>query len=141
MAKVPTEKEEQKAVIDWADAHIDIAPPLEWLHADLNGIPLPGSATTRARIINSMKAQGMKPGILDLSLDAARRGYHGLKIDMKRVRGGKVLEGQIEYMDYLASEGYLGQICQGANKAIGLLKWYLDIDCDCALCQVAEVVE
>jgi len=36
MSDIPTEKEEQIAVIDWADAHIDMAPPLEWLKKGLS---------------------------------------------------------------------------------------------------------
>jgi len=132
-----SEHDEQVAVINWADAHIDQAPCLEWIYAVINGVPLLGSQSTRSKIINYMKAEGMKPGILDLCLDAARHDYHGLKIEMK-VKGGTVREGQIEYMDFLATEGYLGQVCYSAKEAVELLKWYLDIECHCVACQIVE---
>ena len=126
----------QVAVIDWKNAHIDQVPCLEWLHSDLNDIPLAGNPKTRGRIVNYMKAEGMVPGILDLSLDAARRGYHGLKLEMK-IHPNKPTGGQIEYMDYLASEDYLAEVCYSAKQAVALLKWYLDIECDCVSCQLA----
>lgn len=127
-----SEHDDQVAVINWADAHIEQAACLEWLHSDLAGVYLGKGG---GRIVNKLKAEGMKPGILDLSLEAARHDYHGLKIEMK-VKPNKPTEGQIEYMDFLATEDYLGEVCYGANEAVELLKWYLDIECDCAACQI-----
>ena len=131
-----SEHEDQSAVIDWSDEHIEQAPPLEWIYAIINGIPLASSATQRAKIINYMKAEGMKPGVVDLCLPAARHGYHGLYIEMKK-QGGKVSEGQAEFLAYLETENYHGAVCVGAIEAVELLKWYLDIDCTCVACQIA----
>ena len=136
-----SEHDEQCAVINWADSHIEQAPPLEWIYSVPNGIPIPGKPSTRSRIINHMKAEGLKPGISDLCLPAARRDYHGLYIEMKK-SGGKikdVSEGQNEFLAYLETEGYLGVVCFGAVDAIDQLKWYLEIDeCSCVACQIAK---
>ena len=133
-----SEHEEQCAVIDWADGHIEQAPPLEWLYAIINGIPLAGNATQRAKIINYMKAEGMKPGVVDLCLPAARHDYHGFYLEMK-IKGGKVSEGQAEFLAYLETENYLGVVCFSALEAVEQLKWYLGVDgCGCVACQIIE---
>jgi len=131
-----SEHEEQKAVIDWATAHADQYPPLGWLYAIINGVPLAGSAKQRSRIINYMKAEGMLPGVVDLCLPAARQDKNGLYIEMKK-QGGKVSEGQAEFLAYLETENYHGAVCVGAIEAVELLKWYLGIDCTCVACQIA----
>ena len=130
---IPTERAEQVAVIEWARAHQDKEPCLEWFHCSLNGI------RSNARTINKMKAEGLVLGIFDLHLDAARHKYHGLKIDMKRTKGSKRSQGQIEYADFLATEHYLAQFCYGALEAVKLLKWYLGIECNCMACQIVEL--
>jgi len=130
-----SEHDEQCAVINWADSHIEQAPPLEWLYA------VPNGASTGAIGKNKLKAEGLKPGVSDLCLPAARRDYHGLYIEMKK-SGGKikdVSEGQNEFLAYLETEGYLGVVCFGAVDAIDQLKWYLEIDeCSCVACQIAK---
>ena len=131
-----SEHEEQSAVIDWCDAHVEQAPPLEWIYAIINGIPLAGSATQRAKIINYMKAEGMKPGVADLCLPAARQDKNGLYLEMKK-QGGKVSDGQAEFLAYLETENYHGAVCVGAIEAVELLKWYLNIECACVACQIA----
>ena len=131
-----TEHEEQAAVITWTDAHILELPCLDWLYAIPNGIPLPGNAKTRARIINHMKAEGMKPGVPDLFLPFPAREYHGMFIEMKKDASGKPSEGQVEFIDYANSVGYHCEVCGGRQAAIDALKWYLDFECNCPHCQM-----
>ena len=133
-----SEHEEQVAVIDWKNAHIYQRPCLEWLHSSLNGIPLAGSAKTRGRIINYMKAEGMTPGVPDLFLPFPAKGYHGLYIEMKKDDKGKPSEGQVDFLEYAEGVGYLCHLAGGAAHAVEAIKDYLELVCDCAACQLVE---
>lgn len=119
-----SEHDEQAALIDWANAHIGKWPELDWLYAVINGIPLPGSNLTRYRIINHMKAEGMKPGVSDLCLPCARGGYFGLYLEMKK-KGGKVREGQGEFLAFVSAQGYFDAVCYSTEEAIEVLTHYL----------------
>lgn len=122
-----TEHNEQTAVINWADSNIYRFPELEWLYAIINGIPLNGSPAQKGRVINYMKAEGMKPGISDLCLPSARGGYFGLYLEMKR-GDGKVRDGQNEFLEFVSQQGYYDAVCYSADEAIALLEWYLEQD-------------
>jgi hypothetical protein len=120
-----SESSEQSAVITWAGMNEYRFPQLRWLYSSLNGIPIPASKATRARIIGRMKAEGMKAGVPDLFLPVARHGYHGLFIEMKRSDGGVLSELQKEFMQFADENGYLDKVCHGYEEAVESLEWYL----------------
>jgi len=122
-----SEHDEQAAVIDWARRHEMRHPELYWLHSSLNGIVIPAPPATRARIINHMKAEGMRKGVPDLSLPLARRGFHGMYIEMK-AENGKLTPEQKDFMAYAEAAGYLDSVCFSADDAIDQLKWYIGIN-------------
>ena len=72
-----------------------------------------------------MKAEGMKNGIADLSLPVARHDYHGLFIEMKRNDGGEIRDEQNEFLEFVATQGYYGQVCYGYDEAVECLEWYM----------------
>lgn len=119
-----TEHAEQVAVIDWCNANEGRYPALRWIYSSLNGIFIPAPPKTRAKIINHMKAEGMKKGIPDLFLPAARHGYHGLFIEMKYGSNTPTIE-QKDFMKFADGEGYLDAVCNGADEAIETLEWYM----------------
>lgn len=120
----PSEHDEQKALVEWALMHVGKWPELDWLYAVINGIPLIGTPTQKARIINYMKAEGMKPGVSDLCLPSARGGYFGLYLEMKK-KGGRLREGQGEFLAYVAQAGYFDAVAYSADEAIEILNTYL----------------
>lgn len=120
-----SEHSEQALVIDWAKRHEGKYPELRWLHSSLNGIFIPGPRQIVYKIINHMKAEGMKKGVPDLFLPVARRGYHGLYIEMKRDDGGTVSDEQKEFLEFAEAQGYRDQVCYGYDDAIKELEWYL----------------
>jgi hypothetical protein len=122
-----SEHDEQATVIQWARYQEIRHPELYWLHSSLNGIVIPAPPATRARIINHMKAEGMRKGIPDLFLPLARRGYHGLYIEMKTDKGKLTVE-QKDFLAYAEAAGYLDLACFGADEAIDQLKWYIGIN-------------
>lgn len=123
-----SEHSEQALVIAWALRHEDMWPPLRWLHSSLNGIFIPASSKTRAKIINHMKQEGMKRGIPDLFLPCARRGKVGLYIEMKRNDGGVISQEQKDFLAYAEAENYHAVVCYGYEEAVEVLEWYLSDD-------------
>jgi hypothetical protein len=120
-----TEHSEQAMVIEWAKRHEMQYPELQWLFSSLNGIFIPGPRQMVYKIINHMKAEGMKKGIADLCLPVARHDYHGLFIEMKRTTGGNIRDEQSDFLEFVATQGYYGTVCHGYNEAVETLEWYL----------------
>lgn len=117
-----TEHDEQSALVDWARLMSWRWPCLRWLHAIPNGASLSGGPRTA----NRLKAEGMTPGICDLFLPFAARGYHGLYIEMKAPgRMSAVRDGQRDFMEYVESAGYLAQVHDSFETAKELIEWYL----------------
>jgi hypothetical protein len=121
-----SEHDIQSLVIEWAQRNEGNYPELKWLYSSLNGIFIPGSRQMAYKIINHMKQEGMKKGVLDLCLPVARHDYHGLYIDVKRDKKSEIQPEQIEFMDFLAQQGYYGTICVGYDETVETLTWYLN---------------
>lgn len=119
-----SEHSEQAAVIAWARLHERDYPALCWLHSSLNGIVIPARPAERARIINHMKAEGMKNGVPDLFLPAARQGFHGLYIEMKTAKG-RLQPEQEQFLAYADAAGYMCVTAYGYEQAVEALEWYL----------------
>lgn len=116
----PKESEEQATVIQWARAHEGQWPELALLHAS-------GQGRLHFRAIGAARREGLKAGVPDLHLPIARGGYHGLWIEMKRCRGGRVSAEQSWWHNRLDRiGGCLVVVSAGCKPAIGALEWYLN---------------
>lgn len=113
MTCAPTEAQEQQTVVEWCDA---VGVPV--FHVPNGGSRHPAEAA-------HLKAQGVKPGVPDLCVPVARGGYHGLFIEMKRTKGGRVTEAQDRWIRLLREQGYCAWCCHGADNAIALVEMYL----------------
>ena len=71
-----------------------------------------------------LRAEGLKSGVPDLCLPAARAGYHGLYIEMKRTKGGRATPEQKNGWG-AGKEGYKTALCRGAGEAIEAIENYL----------------
>jgi len=118
---VPTELAEQQVIFAWAKFHEQKHPELKLLHSTLNGIRLPIGLAVKA------KKSGNKPGCPDIYLDVAKRGYHGLRMELKRSRGGQLSQDQIWWIEMLRDQGYCVEVPKGANEAITYICDYLDM--------------
>lgn len=113
---VPTEAEEQIALFEWATLQSGRFPELALLYHVPNG----GS---RNKIEAArLRAQGVKSGVPDLCLPVARGANHGLYIELKRQRGGRISE---ERIDGLLKQGYAAAICKGWQEAASVIIDYL----------------
>nr|WP_294508356.1 hypothetical protein [uncultured Bilophila sp.] len=78
----PTESQEQKALFDWWRAYARNT-PLVMLH-------IPNGGARNAITGSRMKAEGVTAGVPDILLAVPRQGCHGLWIELKRRKGGRV---------------------------------------------------
>lgn len=121
---VLTEHQEQSLVVDWFNNRYPKYAHL--LIASANGANLAGSVSQRCAQMNKLKKSGLKVGFPDLQLCIARGGYHGLFIEMKRVKGGSISKDQKKYIRDLTDEGYKAVVCKGSDEAMAVIEQYLD---------------
>lgn len=84
---------------------------------------IPNGGKRNTREAANLKRQGVKAGVPDLCVPVARRGFHGLYIEMK-YGNNKATEKQKEWLEALNREGYLAKVCNGFDEAIELLNYY-----------------
>lgn len=119
----PTEHAEQTTLVSWFDRTY---PSLRGrMFAIPNGAQLAGSIAQRSRQVNKLKSEGMQVGVPDLFLPVPCGGYHGLFIEMKRLKGSATSADQKEWHAYLNASGYLCVVCKGHEAAISLITEYM----------------
>jgi hypothetical protein len=112
------ERPHQVALIKWVRTVRDIYPVLKLLYA------VPNGGDRNLRVARKLKAEGVLAGVADLCLPAARRGYHGLYLEMKSEEGVATKE-QKEFLRGVSGEGYCAVIAQGVDEAQATLEWYI----------------
>ena len=83
---------------------------------------IPNEAYRSARL----RAMGVKPGIPDTHLPAARDGFHGLWIELKRP-GEKLRPDQIYWAAALTAAGHKVCVCYTAETAMAEILAYLNL--------------
>lgn len=123
-APTMSEEEEQIALLQrlrYAEAR---CPELALLFA------IPNGGWRFPKTAARLKAAGVKAGVPDLFLPVARRNFHGLFIEMKRLKGGVVSDAQLDWITDLEAQGYAVYVCRGWWDAWKKLCWYLGIQED-----------
>ena len=128
---VADESTHQRTLLTWCSTAKNTMPELAWIYASANGGLR--SAATAGRL----KGEGVKAGVFDLSLDCARHGFHGLRIELKvpavpGIKGirnpkpaGKPSKEQLAWQENYTAEGYRAVICYGWLEARDVLTEYL----------------
>lgn len=113
-----SESREQQALFRWWDMYRSQYPA-----AVMFAVPNGGarSAITGARL----KAEGVLAGVPDVFLAFPAGGLHGLFIEMKRQKGGRVSPAQKAVMQALRMQGYEVAVCHGWQEARGCIEQYL----------------
>ena len=116
-----SESREQQALFRWWDIYRSQYPA-----ALMFAVPNGGarSAITGARL----KAEGVLAGVPDVFLAFPAGGLHGLFIEMKRQKGGRVSPAQKAVMQALRMQGYEVAVCHGWQEARGCIEQYLARD-------------
>lgn len=116
----PTEHQEQKVVVEWFDRQ----------YRDLSGrlFAVPNGGERHRAVAAKMKAEGVRPGVPDLWLPSPRGRFSGLVIELKRREGGRPSPSQLDWLNWLAEQGFLAVICNGADAAIDTIREYLSAE-------------
>ena len=113
-----SEETEQITLIDWCNINICRYPELELIYHVPNGGKRNKSEAIR------LKRAGVKKGVPDLFLPAARGNYHGLYIEMK-YGNGKTSKEQKEWIEKLNKQGYKAVVCNGFEEARETIERYI----------------
>ena len=114
---VLTEHQEAVAFMGWCNLH----PIAKNIFATQTGV------RTSIRTAVKAKKEGMKAGIPDYFLDEPRGVWHGLRIELKRTKGGVLSTDQKLWRDYYNERNYCWRLCKGADEAIATIKEYLSV--------------
>lgn len=118
---IPTESAEQQALFQWAALQEGTHPELSLLHH------IPNGGSRHKAEARRLKAEGVKAGVPDLCLPVARGQYHGLYVELKRVKKSRASEEQVAWLAKLAEQGYYVAICKGWEEAMETILGYLRI--------------
>jgi hypothetical protein len=123
---VPTEYQEQCAIVEWARMMSLHDARLRLLRAGMEGVRLTIGTRVKA------KRAGLDASWPDLTLFVLRPKdgggfWPGLFIELKRRKGGTVSPEQRAMHERLRCQGYRVEVCRGADEAIGTIKAYLGI--------------
>lgn len=111
----PTEHEEQVTLFTWFR--------MRYAGMLMYAIPNGGarSSITGARL----RDEGVLAGVPDIFLPCPSGGKHGLYIEMKRQKGGRVSAPQKAVMQALRMQGYEVAVCHGWQEARDYIEQYL----------------
>jgi hypothetical protein len=120
-ATMGSEHAEQVALIQWAAWLEPRYPALRLLHA------IPNGGKRDAVTASRMKAEGVRAGVPDLCLPVARKGYHGLYLELK-VGRNTISDLQEQWIDALREQGYFVDVAWGWQAAAQVIADYLGIE-------------
>lgn len=106
------EHNEQVALMHW------------WSYASKShGIPehllfaIPNGGDRNILVAAKLKAEGVRAGVPDLFLAVPRGRYHGLFVEMKKTKGGRIQANQKKMLEILEVYGYHSIVCHGFFEA------------------------
>lgn len=97
-------------------------------YCELRKIPvfaIPNGGTRHRLEAINLKRQGVRAGVPDLCVPVAKKGYHGLYIEMKYGKN-KATDKQEQWIELLNRNGYFAVVCVGAELAIKVIDWYFN---------------
>ena len=116
------EDQEQTKIFSWIQTNKTKYPALTMYFATGNGLTLTPGQRKKA------KAQGiLEKGIPDIIGDYPSNGYHGQRIELKRLKGSKTYIEQLARIEIYKQLGFKADIINGADEAIETIKQYLNI--------------
>lgn len=71
-----------------------------------------------------LKLEGVRAGVPDLFLPVPAGGKHGLFIEMKREKGGRLSPEQKDWLAHLNEQGYRAEVCKGFEAAKAVIQDY-----------------
>lgn len=114
-AITPLEEDEQRDFAEWLDCQ-----GVLWAH-------IPNERKASLAVLSSLARQGLKKGFPDNFIAVARGKWHGLFIELKRVKKCLSVRSkeQREWIKQLNAAGYKALFCYGAEEAKKAVREYL----------------
>ena len=107
----------QASFIDWFRAAYPVYA--------LNCFSIPNGGKRDKVTAAILRKEGLQPGVPDLLIAVARKGYHGLFIELKTLKGElSVMQKQLS--NVLIREGYQVSVCKGYFNAVETAKEYMN---------------
>lgn len=124
-AKNGSEHGNQVALFVWASQNTTDHPELRLMYA------IPNGGERNKIVAANLKAEGVRSGVPDIFLPAARGNWHGLYIELKRPKSegktaGRVSDDQKQWSDALQAQGYGVAVAVGWEQARDVLLQYLN---------------
>jgi len=110
------EHKEQVKVVKWFD--------LQYPSHKGRLYAIPNGGHRHIAVAKKLKAEGVRSGVPDMCLPIQSQGFAGLYIELK-AKGGKPTANQLDWLEYLAKQGYMTALCIGGDAAIDTIKSYL----------------
>lgn len=124
------ESDHQAAWFNWARSTLIRDYPgrtlADFSYAVPNGMMLAGGPAQRGRLMNSMKAQGLKVGVSDIVIALPRGPYHGAYMELKRDSASAITDAQENWTALMNEVGYNAGIVIGLDAAIAFARAYLN---------------
>ena len=115
---IPSEHEEQSALMRWAELAAHQEPDLGLLFA------IPNGGHRHPSVAAALKREGVKSGVPDLFLPVVRAPFPGLFIELK-AQSGTLSPTQKRWGDLLRAQGYAYAVAFGWEEAKDVLEGYL----------------
>lgn len=109
--------------------HLEQVSTIQWYGRTYNDgllVAIPNGGKRHIKTALAMKQEGVSKGFPDLFLPVPTSQYHGLFIEMKRRKGGRVSPEQKQWLEYLQAAGYLAVVCKGFEEAKEAITDYLE---------------
>jgi hypothetical protein len=120
-SRIASEDQEQIALFKWAELQAGKYPDLKKMSHVANG-------KKRSKITAAiLKGMGVKRGVADVFLPVPRGLYHGLFLELKRVKGGELSDEQKAFGDQVMGDGYRYTVCEGWEQAADRILQYLSL--------------
>lgn len=114
-SRIPTEHTEQAKLVG----------RLQSFYPDALVFAVPNGGLRHKREAIRLKAEGVLPGVPDLVIAEPRSVYHGLYVEMKRRKGGRLTEDQEKVHAQLRARGYAVMVGYGVDDVWDRIERYL----------------
>ena len=118
---VPSEHYEQVELFRWLKAKMLENPDYGLAYAIPNG----GKRNKKTAV--DLQAEGVKSGVPDVCVPVPRYPYHGLYVEMKRIKKSSISTEQKALIARLKEQGYRVEVCKGAESARWAIESYLKL--------------
>lgn len=88
---------------------------------------IPNGGGRSAQEATRLKEEGVLAGVADTFISFPNGEYHGLYIEMKRVKGGRQSVEQKQFENEVKAVGYQYAVCKGREAAWEVFKEYIGV--------------